>query len=217
MRGMWRGRMCHWKEAAADFSKALELRPEYFVYYRLAPVLVQSGDLEGYRRCCAQVIARFAATTDPHIAEWMAEDCLLLADSGVDLSVVTAWADLVVTAWKDSRVLPTVQFCKGLAEYRQGHFAGAVDWLQKALSHAGGDLERDVKTYMVLAMAQYRSNQADQARVTLAKGVEIAESKLPKLESGDLGDDWVDWIIAHVLMTEAKTLINGAAKATGHP
>jgi hypothetical protein len=105
--------------------------------------------------------------------------------------------------------LPWFQFCKGLAEYRQGHFAGAVDWTQKALSHAGDRPKRDVGAYMALAMAQYRSKQADEARTALAKGVEIAETKLPKLESGDLGDDWLDWIIAHVLMREARALIEG--------
>jgi hypothetical protein len=65
---------------------------------------------------------------------------------------------------------------------------------------------------MVLAMAQYRSKQADEAGATLAKGVEIAERRLPKLDSGDLGDSWLDWIIAHVFLCEAKALIEGRAE-----
>jgi hypothetical protein len=58
-------------------------------------------------------------------------------------------------------------------------------------------------------MAQHCSKQADEANAALAKGVEIAESNLPKLDSGDLGDGWIDWIIAHALMREAKALIEG--------
>ena len=125
------------------------------------------------------------------------------------------WADTAVTAGNDSRYVPWFQFCKGLAEYRQGHFAGAVDWMQKTLSHAGNDLNRDVEAYMVLAMAHYQLKQTDEARATFAKGLEIVNANLPKLESGDIGGGWIDWIIAHALMREAKELIEGpSATAT---
>jgi hypothetical protein len=60
-------------------------------------------------------------------------------------------------------------------------------------------------------MAQQQLKQTDQARATLAKGIDIVEKKLPTLESGDLGDDWNNWIIAHFLTDEAKALIGGAA------
>jgi predicted negative regulator of RcsB-dependent stress response len=99
------------------------------------------------------------------------------------------------------------QFAKGLVEYRQGHFASAVRWMQKVLAHAGDDFSRDVQACMVLAMAQYQSKQMDQAYATLGKGVKIVETNLPKIESGDLGDDWKDWIVAQALLKEAKALI----------
>ena len=35
--------------------------------------------------------------------------------------------------------------------------------------------------------------QADQARAALAKGAEIERTKLPKLESGDIGQGWLDY------------------------
>jgi hypothetical protein len=40
----------------------------------------------------------------------------------------------------------------------------------------------------------------------------LAETKLPKLDSGDLGG-WNDWIIAHSLMREARILIEGQPAA----
>jgi serine/threonine-protein kinase len=130
----------------------------------------------------------------------------------VDLSAVGAWADTAVAAGKLSPDLPWFQCCKGLAEYRQGHLAAAVDWMQKVLSHADG-FNRDAAAYFVMAMAQYRSKQADEARAALARGVAIVEGKLPKLDSGDLGH-WIDWIIAHALMREAKELIEGQTNTT---
>jgi serine/threonine protein kinase/tetratricopeptide (TPR) repeat protein len=89
-------------------------------------------------------------------------------------------------------------------------FASAVEWMNKALIESGKELERDVQAYMVLAMAHYQLNQTDAARAAFARGTEIEQMKLPKLESGDIGDSWLDWIIAHALMREAKALIEGA-------
>jgi hypothetical protein len=61
---------------------------------------------------------------------------------------------------------------------------------------------------MVLAMALWNSNQIDDARAAFAKGIDIEQTKLPRLDT-DLGNDGVDWIIAHALMKEAKALIEG--------
>ena len=110
---------------------------------------------------------------------------------------------------------PWFQLVNGLAEYRQGRFASAVEWLNQALSNAGnqtGDIQDDlvVQACMVLAMAHYQLKQTDEARAVFARGAEIERTKLPKLESGDIGGNWLDWIIAHSLMREAKALIEGA-------
>ena len=59
-------------------------------------------------------------------------------------------------------------------------------------------------------MAQYQLQQSEPARASLAKGAEL-EQKSPKLDSGDIGEDWMDWIIAHALMREAKALVKGQA------
>ena len=213
-RGNLRARTGHWKEAAADFSRVVEFEPEDPEAYRLlAPLLVQSGDLEGYRRHCARIVARFGGTNDPVIAERMAKDCLILPSPGADLTAESNWANTAVTEGKNHPYLVFFQFVKGLAEYRQGHFATAVEWTQKVLAQTGEVPFRDVEAYMVLAMARYQSRQPDQARAGLAKGVEIAETKLPKVDSGDFGDDWLDWIIAHALMSEAKAVL-GTQPAT---
>jgi hypothetical protein len=39
------------------------------------------------------------------------------------------------------------------------------------------------------------------------QATQIFETKLPKLESGDLGDNWPESLIAHILLREAKGLI----------
>jgi hypothetical protein len=55
--------------------------------------------------------------------------------------------------------------------------------------------------------------RTDEARDALVKGVKIIDTKMPRLDSGDLGGDWGDLIIAHALEKEAKELIEGQSAA----
>ena len=113
------------------------------------------------------------------------------------------------------------QFTKGLVEYRQGRFASASDWMRKSIDDPfyGSGHMRYVSSYMVLAMAQLQLKQHEESRAAFAKGIEIAEAKLPKLDSGNLGTEWYwrDWIIAHALMNEARALIEGQPITTQEP
>ena len=79
--------------------------------------------------------------------------------------------------------------------------AGLVTYLEVATAQSA---ELDRERQVVRLKAERLT-----ASATLAKAVEIAETKLPKLDSGDLGVGWrwLDWIIAHALMREAKALI----------
>jgi len=196
----------------------VELRPrDRALYHALGPLLVQSGDLEGYRRVRQSILTRFSGSNDPIVAERMAKDCLILPWSGADLDTVAKMADTAVAADTNHWAMTWFQFAKGLAEYRQGRFVSAVEWTQKVLAKAGEQPVRDVQAYMVLAMAQHQLKHLGEARAALAKGVEIAETKLPKLNSGDLGGGWSDWIIANILMGEAKSLIEGTPAAASDP
>jgi serine/threonine-protein kinase len=209
---LW-ARTGRWKEAAADFSKLIELEPEnHENYHLLAPLLVQSGDLDAYRRHCAQVAKRFGKTNDPTIAERMTKDCLILPSSGADLDIVADMADSAIAADPDHWGATFFQFAKGLSEYRQGHFTSAVQRMQKVLATPGEFEFRDAEAHLVLAMAHHQLKQADEARAALAEGSAIIDAK-PKVGSGALGVDWNDWLIAHALRIEARDLIEGQTPA----
>ena len=196
-----------WQEAAADFARVIEMRPtDHLVYHQLAAVLIRKGDLKAYRLHCARILVQFATTTDPHTAERMAKDCLIHPDSGVDLDVVSKLVEVAVAVDEAHPDLPWFQFAKGLAEYRQGHFASVAEWMQKILRQTG-TYDRDALAYLVLAMAEHRLRHPEAAREAFRKGTEIVEQNLPKLESGDISGYWVDWIFADALHREAKALI----------
>lgn len=205
--GSVHARAGQWTSAVVDFSNLVELDPtNHLNHHGLAPLLVQCGNLESYRRHSAQVLAIFGATTNSVVAERMAKDCLIVRAPGIDLEATAALADTAVTRGRGHEDFAYFEFAKGLADYRQGHFASAVDWMQKTLAEPGVDY-RDAQAYLVLAMAQHQSGKLAESRAALDKGAQIIETKLPRLESGDIGDSWTDWIIAHALLKEAQGLI----------
>ncbi len=194
-----------WKQAAADAARAVELRPKgWWHYHRLAALLVQAGDSDGYREVCRQELSHFRDTKNAYAAAFMAKDCLLFPEPLADLAAISGWSDIAVTGTSGTD-LPWFQFTKGLAEYRSGHLAAAMEWMQKVLSEPNRREERDLEASAVLAMAQHCLHQTAAAQVTLAKASEL-EDKLPKAESGDLGAWWPDWIIGHTLLREAQAL-----------
>ncbi|SPE61404.1 putative WD40 repeat-containing protein [Verrucomicrobia bacterium] len=212
-RGNFFARHGRWEEEAADFSRVIELDPsDDRAHNALAALLAQAGDSEGYRRYCAQVLARFGESTDGIIAGRVAKDCLIQAVGGVDLEAVGRLAE-TAAACADT---PYSLLAKGWAEYRQGRWANAVEWMEQVLTTQRYPVG-DAQAYLVLAMSQQRLEQPAKARAALAKGVGIIDQKLPKLESGDLGADWSNWIIAHALLEEAKALIEGQPAASKPP
>ena len=174
---------------------------------------MQAGDSDAYRHHRERILRQFAGTSNPVVAERMAKDCLFVPPPAADLTAIARMAETAVAAGPNHQYWPYFQFVKGLAEYRQGRFASAAEWLQKALGQTA-DVYRTVQAHMTLAMAQHQLKQAEEARVTLAKGLELAETRFPKPGKASLDEQWHDWIIAHVLMREAKALIEGKSGQT---
>jgi hypothetical protein len=194
-----------WNDAAAVTEELGTSDPTNSDYYHMrAPLLVAKGDVEGYRRLCGEIVSRFRNTTDPYVADKMAKDCLILPSAGVDLKSVAALADVAVNRGSNAPAAPYFKFCKALAEYRLGHYQAATNWAGHAIQ---GTFEYpSANAAAVMAMSQYKLNQLDNARTTLAYCNKVIEEKMPKFGQ-DLGDAWPDWIIAHALLTEAQNLL----------
>jgi hypothetical protein len=151
------------------------------------------------------MVARFADTQVSTVADQMAKDCLILPSSGVDLRTVAAMAEIAVSKGRTEPAYTFFQVCKALAEYRQGHFDEAINWAQ--LAAANPYPHSQAEACAILAMAQYQLRKEGDARAALAKCADDIQSRLPKLGTQDLGGDWKDWIIAHVLWNEAQNLL----------
>src|SRR5262249_26473016 len=65
-----------WADAAADYATALELDPKnHLTWHDAAPLLLEVGDIDGYRRVCREMLARFGRPTDPYVADRTAKTC----------------------------------------------------------------------------------------------------------------------------------------------
>ena len=152
-------------------------------------LLVQSGDREGYRRHCAQVLARLGSSSDPVVAERMAKACLILPDPAINLEPLARFADTAVTRGKGHLDSAYFAFANGLAEYRRGHFQSAIDWIQRTLAEPDQDF-RDAQANLVLAMALHKSGKLAESKAALDNGARTIESKAPKLGKGAVDGNW---------------------------
>jgi serine/threonine protein kinase len=199
------GRQGNWAGAIRNFNRSVTADPtNHYAYHYLAPVLIQTGDVAAYRVNCERALSEFGETADPVVAERIAKDCLMIPPPAASLSKLAKMADTAVAAGPNDRAWPYYAFVKGLAEYRQGHFAGALEWLQKVPPDEGVPT-RTAQAYATTAMAEYRLGQTNAARAALAQGIKIAETELVK--PGRI--DWNDGLIAQFLLHEAHGLIIG--------
>ena len=99
---------------------------------------------------------------------------------------------------------------EALAKYRQSQFASAVDWAEKTLAYEKEPSWITVETSTILAMARYQLNQRELAQAALTRAQDDAKKTLPKLDSADLGPNWIDVIICDVLLREATALSEGS-------
>jgi Flp pilus assembly protein TadD len=204
----FRGR---WAEAAEFHTKVLELDPSNSLFWHDEAVLrLKVGDVEGYRRVCRGMLARFGGSNSPVEAECIARTCCLAPGAVADYEPVLRLADRAVTGTENHQAYRWFLIARGMADYRAGRFAGAIDWLRKSLT-PGADSEepvRDGLAHAVLAMAHHRLGQAEEARKALDRARDL-EERLPA--SG--GNLTYNWLRVHVVRREADALLGAAGAA----
>ena len=214
----------NWQQAAADLAQVTQLTPtEYFNWYMLTPVLIQSGKIADYHALCKAMLDRFGSTTQPGIAEVTAKTCLLLPSAlgPDDLNLAAKVAENAVSFSEKGDRMYWRLMTKGLAEYRQGQFTNAIETMQlsqKSMTRLPvAALACKADSYFVTALARHQLQQSGEARAALASGLEIVQKKLPKLDGGDLGETWFDVLPAYILMREARETIEGTSAKEEKP
>jgi serine/threonine protein kinase/tetratricopeptide (TPR) repeat protein len=200
------GRQGRWQAAIVDAATIMRYKPaEYYWTYVAAGLLVTTQKRSAYHQICQKILPMFASTTDCYTAQRVADDCLLLPDSGANLQTVDKLADFAVASTNDTIALPYFQTCKALSEYRQGNFLEAAAWAAKSLDTSQNFA--GAKGCAVLAMADWQLGHKNEARAMLAKGNTLAPRLSTTNTAVDLGDSWVAWLFARVSLDEAGALI----------
>ncbi|HEX5223234.1 MAG TPA: tetratricopeptide repeat protein, partial [Verrucomicrobiae bacterium] len=215
LRSDFSARRGRWNEAAAETAKLVEAEPSnHFPYHLLAPLLVASGDVDGYRRLCDRIQVQFAGIQDPFVGERMAKACLILPNEKLDFQIINRWIKTALTVDRNSILFQYSRCVAGLAAFRQSNHSQALESARMVLGVPGTDPHPEIAAWTVIAMANHRLKQTNAAVTALSQARELANAKLPKLEAGDLGPGWNDWIITQALLREAGSLIEGMPPET---
>jgi eukaryotic-like serine/threonine-protein kinase len=197
------GSRTNWTASIRNFNRSTTADPtNYFAYTYLGPVLVQAGDSAAYRTFCDRALSLFGNTAEPSIAEQITKACLLLPPPASNLPKLAKMADTAVATDPTGTATPPHAIVKGLMEYRQGHYAGALEWLRR-FAPQDGLPALTVQADATLAMAQFQLGQTDAARALLVEGAKIARENLN--QPGRI--DWNEGLIAQILLREAQALI----------
>jgi tetratricopeptide (TPR) repeat protein len=206
-----------WQEAAADTAQAFEDQPlNYDRYSIMAALLIKTHNRPAYELLRQRLLAMSTNTTNIYFADQVAKACLFLPPSAADLPKISHLADMTVTLGAGNEgAMPFFEICKALSEYRQGHYAGAVEWAQKSIKSPRIDAHGHA--YAVLAMADWQLGEKDEARAMLAEGNALRPAILPVRDAEDPRNAWQGWLFARTSLDEAAALIQPASTAGNRP
>jgi serine/threonine-protein kinase len=180
--------------------------PDHAAWDGYAELCLFLGREDEYRSARRSMLTRFAASTDPHVAERTGRACLLLPATGDELRQAVALVERAAGAdrTKYQAAYANFQFAQGLADYRQGGSLGEAGGVRfdRTITAMRGFAGRvpGPAPRLVLAMALHRTGQAEEARKTLALAIVTHDWRPHQLRDRD------DWI-SHILRREAEAMI----------
>jgi WD40 repeat protein/tetratricopeptide (TPR) repeat protein len=190
--------------AADDFAHCVALRDNEFdvTWHKLALTRLAAGDLEAYRRICAE---RYRLIGERRFRN---NDIWTCCRGPAALANLTP---LVERAKNHSKYGGEYLSTYGAILYRNEQFAEAIQQLNKSVKAGGGD--GSAQDWLFLAMAHQRLGQTDQAKEALAKAIKAMDSARD-LKPGEWEDvklpgvlSWVERLELQVLRREAEALL----------
>jgi tetratricopeptide (TPR) repeat protein len=208
--GIVLARQGHWDKATASFRQGVALEPNtQGAWEQLAVLCLFTGDHDGYRRACRELLTRFGKSNDLKTLNTVAWTCLQAPGTSGELEPLLKIAQSLdpdnseKAPWHGSMLR-----LKGLADYRAGHFADALEKLTACpADDAGG--RADATTFVLRSLALHGLNRGEEARAALEKARIILDKTMPNREKGrPFGDDWHYWLECQILFREAGKLLN---------
>lgn len=175
------------------------------MWYQLALLQADTGDREGYRKTCTDMLERFGQSTDPETVYFVARACAFLDGGPDDLRALVAAMQKVAAGGRKARYLSSL----GHLLYRAGDVEGAVKVLNQALiAPEPGD---EPWHWFALAAAHARLGHLDEARHWLNKGASLLDDRV------GLPIPWTNRIHLNLMRREAADLIKKLEANTPKP
>jgi tetratricopeptide (TPR) repeat protein/serine/threonine protein kinase len=210
----WLGMICaqlgQWTEATAMLQRFTGLQPDdHLGWYWIAMIRLHAHDAEGYRQACREMLARFANTHDPGVADNTARILTLAPEAVASTDAILRLADQSAKSTNERGPYAWVPLLtKALAEYRAGDYAGTVEWLKRFSPNIHGE-GPDATAYALLAMAHHRLGRVRESHAALAHAQTILAKKMPNPAQGrPFGDDCDAWLHSEIIWREAEEVLN---------
>jgi formylglycine-generating enzyme required for sulfatase activity len=206
-----------WKVAAESLRRLWNANSDLDLHMRslqLLTLLAGAGDAATHRQLSSDLLKRVSETRDPVIAERIAKAALLLPNETVNVAEAVRMADRSVTLDPKHGVMPWALPTRALAAYRQGDDTAALDWAERTLqADAAAPLwYRAAMAHTVIALAQHRLGEPQAARGALARAAALIQPTTDRYGAADeLDSEWHNWLIAELLLKEARQLFNGSS------
>jgi Flp pilus assembly protein TadD len=198
-----------YEEAIPHFEQVLRRQPDAaWVRFETAVVCLYAGDEKAYQHHGRELLEQARGTSDPRIADRAAKVCLLGGDHPPDLPLAAELAGRATALGAGDSAGNYFQMLRGMAAYRSGEDAEALDWLHRSQEVRNPYCSSTAIVFE--AMTLQRLNRPDEARAALGRADAVyhdLEAQQAGSPSGPLGPDWVDLLIFQIARREAATVV----------
>jgi tetratricopeptide (TPR) repeat protein len=208
------GRLGNWAvafESCRDLVSADTNPSEYLRGAAVCAFLL--GDMQSYRSCCAELVARFGAETDPRFADSIAKTCLLGSNASTEFPLAFSLAHRAAATKPDSPLYAGshhwFELAEGMAQCRRGEDDEAIRTLAPIRKHP----QRSAATLACYfsALAQHHAGRKNDALAALEDANNFLGETLRGGELGNAVVEWFDNAAAIAIRTEAEKAILGRA------
>jgi serine/threonine protein kinase len=217
--GDWNAAQSRWPQAAHRFATLVQINQSAgqdttLDDLRYAVVLTELGTAAEYDRFRESLVARYAGTDNPIIAERVIKACLL-QPAGPELMRAlgrfseVAEQSLAISSSNLDPMAAWRAYSLALLAYRQGNYSLAIDRCERSRNYNQEMQSRIASVCLLLAMSHSQLEQQAQAHTELAKGREILKRHFPAgtVVSQRWEGFWFDWLIAQIHQREMEKLV----------
>jgi tetratricopeptide (TPR) repeat protein len=200
-----------WEEALAHASEAIRLgRDDPNMIFDRALLLLQAGDVEGYRAHCQSMMEHYESCDDPAVIRFVAGAAALRAGALDDYTRLVEHVrhSVSLVGGKDG---PTYRFYLGAVLVRAGRYAEAVAELEPMDRHLGAAAAKvnfsPIYHKFLLAICHAHLGRQEAAR----EWFDTAAGDAQGLLGADLGDPSVYWgegLVLALLQQEAEAALS---------